>query len=115
MTKKDFSDGFSKLLGDSKPKEKDKKEKQTPKKEPTPKDSPQEDINPEVRATYIVRQRTVEKLKDISYWERAMLKEIVQEALEYYIGAWEKQNGPVEPRKKKKSRRSLKKESRLTK
>jgi len=38
-----------------------------------------------VRATFITREEYVEKLKAMAYWERRMLKEIVDEALSAYL------------------------------
>ncbi|WP_052600038.1 hypothetical protein [Aureispira sp. CCB-QB1] len=111
MAKKNFSSGFDKLLGNT-PEQKNKEEKNINEKE-APKKSKtkesiiehQEEVDPEVRATYIIKQSTVNKLKDIAYWERAMLKEIIQEALEEYVEAWEKENEEFRAKKKRKSKR----------
>jgi hypothetical protein len=39
----------------------------------------------ETRATFIVKEELLDKLKAIAYWERVMLKETVNKALEEYI------------------------------
>jgi AmiR/NasT family two-component response regulator len=37
------------------------------------------------RATFIVRKEHLEKIKALAYWERKKVKEVVEEALEYYL------------------------------
>ena len=102
MTKKNFSSGFDKLLGSSP--SNDKKEKEQKKKEVETVEEQKEAVDPEVRATYILKQSTVNKLKDIAYWERAMLKEIIQDALEGYVENWEKENKELLAKSKRKFR-----------
>jgi len=102
MAKKNFSSGFDKLLGNTPDQKKeDVKKTETPKQE-EPIIENVEEVDPEVRATYIIKQSTVNKLKDIAYWERAMLKEIIQEALEGYVETWEKENEEFQAKKKRK-------------
>ena len=38
-----------------------------------------------IRATFIVREARLEKIKDLSYWERKQIKEVVDEALASYL------------------------------
>ena len=57
-------------------------------------------ISKEKRATFIVRLDQLDKLKAISYYERKLLKVTLEEALDLYISDYEKQNGPIEDRKK---------------
>lgn len=40
----------------------------------------------ETRATFIVKEDALEKLKALAFWERKQIKTVVQEALEDYIG-----------------------------
>ncbi len=104
--KKSFSGDFNKLLGSNTTKE----EEEAPKKKVgrpkdktkrTPEKSPQEGTkNDETRATFIVNEELLEKLKDIAYWDRKMIKETIGEALSQYVGNWEDKNGKVNPRKK---------------
>jgi hypothetical protein len=38
-----------------------------------------------VRATFIMREDNLEKVKDFAYWERLQIKEVIDEALENYF------------------------------
>ncbi len=49
----------------------------------------------EIRATFIVTDNILEKVKAIAYWERLNIKEVVQEAFQDYIAAYEKKNGVI--------------------
>lgn len=49
----------------------------------------------EIRATFIVTEHILEKIKAIAYWERLNIKEVVQDALEDFINAYEKKNGTI--------------------
>jgi len=100
---KDFSGDFSKLLGTTQKEEETKKKVGRPKdkNKRTPEKSSQEGTkNDETRATFIVKEELLEKLKDIAYWDREMIKAVVGEALSQYVDNWEKKNGKVKPRKK---------------
>lgn len=48
------------------------------------------------RATFIVREKYLDKLKDLSYWNRQPLKEIVDEVMDDHL-----KNLKVKPRPKK--------------
>lgn len=37
------------------------------------------------RATYIVKQEYIEKIKSLAYWERKEITQVVNEALEQYL------------------------------
>jgi hypothetical protein len=37
------------------------------------------------RATFILRRRHLEELKELAYWERKTIKEVVDEALDSYL------------------------------
>ena len=37
------------------------------------------------RATFILRQHHLEKIKELAYWERRTIKEVINEALESYL------------------------------
>ena len=41
-------------------------------------------------------QTNIDKLKAISYWERKMIKNILDDALTKYIDLYEKDNGPIQ-------------------
>lgn len=39
----------------------------------------------ETRATFIINEMLLERIKDIAYWERVMIKEVVDIALQNYV------------------------------
>jgi len=102
MSKKDFKGGLDSLLQSS-----------TPEPEITPqvkklgrpttstriitKSSHEKTREGETRATFIVREDLLEKIKDIAHWERVMIKEVVNTALQDYA---DKHKG-VKPRPNK--------------
>jgi hypothetical protein len=51
----------------------------------------------ETRATFIVTEASLEKLKAIAYWDRLTIKETAQEAIDEYIERYEKKNGVLKP------------------
>ena len=61
-----------------------------------PKDTTEEGtLDGEKRATFIVKEDQLEKLKAVAYWERSKIKDVMSAALEKYLEAYEKKNGPV--------------------
>lgn len=81
MVKKNFKTGFDGLLGDTSSSIRE-----------TKKDLISID---EVRATFIVRTDQLEQIKAISYWDRKKIKEVLGEALEFYINNYKKKNGEI--------------------
>lgn len=59
------------------------------------------------RATIITHEATLSKIKAIAYWERLLIKEVIDEALESYVKAYEKKRGEVKNIPKKNHRNSL--------
>lgn len=56
----------------------------------------------EGRATFVVDNRLIRKIKYISLVEARLLKDIISEALSDYISKWENENEPIKlPRKQK--------------
>lgn len=55
----------------------------------------------ETRATFIVKEALLDKFKAIAYWDRVMIKDIVNSAFEDYINKHEKKNGAIKPIPKK--------------
>ena len=95
MSKKDFSGGLSSLLGDREEKPKQGRPKTSTRKITN---SSQEGTKEnETRATFIVNEDHLEKVKAIAYWERIKIKEVVDNALAEAIAKYEKKNGPVKP------------------
>jgi hypothetical protein len=50
----------------------------------------------ETRATFIVKEEALEKIKAIAYWDRQNIKDIVQIAIEAYIKQYENTKGTVQ-------------------
>ncbi len=48
------------------------------------------------RATFIVREETVQQLKAVAYWDRKELKRVVDEALRAYLGGKDVRPIPVD-------------------
>ena len=96
MAKKSFSGGLSSLLGDAKQVEQasDQAEPKAAKKEIT-KTSQIGTKEKETRATFIVNEDLLEKMKSLAYWDRVLIKDIVNSAFEDYISKHEKKNGEI--------------------
>jgi len=78
MSKKNFKTSFDSLLGEEEIKTK------------------VVNAAKEVRATFIVKASQVERLKAISYWERKLIKNVLDEALTAYFDFYEKEKGPIQ-------------------
>ena len=55
----------------------------------------------ETRATFILNEDLLEKLKAIAYWDRVLIKEVVNSALQEAVGRYEKKHGDIKPIPKK--------------
>lgn len=53
----------------------------------------------EIRAAFIANKELLEKIKDIAYWERIMIKEVFNRALAKEVQAYERKN-PLKKRPK---------------
>jgi len=96
MSKKNFSGGLNSLLGG-----KGETQQETPQKPPVKagRGRPKKEENEKgTRATLIIKNDNLEKLKAIAYWERITIKQVVNEALENYIKKYEKNKGEVKPK-----------------
>jgi hypothetical protein len=51
----------------------------------------------ETRATFIVKEDALEKIKAIAYWDRQNIKDIVQMAIDAYVKQYENAKGVVQP------------------
>ena len=51
----------------------------------------------ETRATFIINEELLEKLKAIAYWDRILIKDVVNAALKDTVDKYEKKNGAVKP------------------
>ncbi|MCD8406246.1 hypothetical protein [Tenacibaculum finnmarkense] len=93
MSKKNFTGGLNSLLGDSEKRKVGRPKTST--KEIT-KSSQKGTKEKETRATFIVNEDLLEKLKAIAYWDRKLIKDIVNNALKETIDKYEKKNGNIE-------------------
>lgn len=98
MSKKSFSGGFESLLGNANEGENKPKvgrpKTQTKEVTKTSQDGTKEN---ETRATFIVNEELLEKLKAIAYWDRVLIKDVVNSALEEAVSKYEKKNGSIQP------------------
>ena len=101
--KKDFktSGGLSAILGESKAPEKAKVGRPKTSTREITKSSQEGTKENETRATFIINEDLLENLKSIAYWERILIKEVVDTALQEYLEKYEKENGEVKPIPKK--------------
>ena len=125
MSKKNFTGGLNSLLGDDNLENKDEltldkakdflnelikltEEPKTPKrgrpvtqtKEIT-KSSQEGTKENETRATFIINEDLLEKVKAIAYWDRLSIKDVVNSALVEAIAKYEEKEGPVKAIPKK--------------
>ena len=103
MSKKTFAGGLSSLLGEVKQDKLAKAKRGRPKTQTRViTKSSQEGTPPdETRATFIVKEAYLDKLKAIAYWERALIKDILNTAIEDAIAKYERKHGAVKPLPKK--------------
>ena len=80
MNKKNFKTSFNDLLCN------DLKES---------KESKNERDDKETKATFVVKCDQLDKLRAISYMERKMIKNVLEEALLLYIEKYKKDNGDI--------------------
>lgn len=99
MSKKDFTGGLNSLLGEQ-PDRPKRGRPVTQTKEIT-KSSQEGTKEKETRATFIVNEDLLEKLKAIAYWDRVLIKDVVNTALQEIVVKYEKKNGDIKPIPKK--------------
>lgn len=102
MSKKNFTGGLSSLLGESNQEDKTTNvgRPKTQFKEIT-KSSQEGTKENETRATFIINEELLEKLKAIAYWDRILIKDVVNTALQDIVNKYEKKNGDIKPIPKK--------------
>lgn len=106
MSKKNFTGGLSSLLGEGSKGDRIEETKNRVGRPKTStkvisKSSQEGTKENETRATFIVREDLLEKLKAIAYWDRVMIKEVINTALEEAVSKYEKKNGSLKPIPKK--------------
>jgi tyrosyl-tRNA synthetase len=99
MSKKNFTGGLNSLLGDQA--DKPKRGRPVTQTKEITKSSQEGTKENETRATFIVNEDLLEKLKAIAYWERVLIKDVVNKALEDAVAKYGKINGEVKPIPKK--------------
>lgn len=55
----------------------------------------------ETRATFIINEDLLEKLKAIAYWDRVLIKDVINSALQDIVAKYEKNNGELKAIPKK--------------
>jgi hypothetical protein len=99
MSKKDFTGGLNSLLGDQP--EKPKRGRPVTQTKEITKSSQEGTKEKETRATFIVNEDLLDKLKAIAYWDRMLIKDVVNKALQEIVAKYEKKNGEIKPIPKK--------------
>ena len=100
MSKKDFKGGLNSLMGD---------QPETPAKRGRPvtqfkeitKSSQEGTKENETRATFILNEVLLDKLKAMAYWDRVLIKDVFNSALIDAIAKYEEKNGTIKPIPKK--------------
>ena len=95
MSKKNFTGGLNSLLGDTP--ETTKRGRPVVKTKEITKTSQQGTKEKETRATFIVNEELLEKLKAIAYWDRLLIKDLINTAFEETISKHEKKHGNIKP------------------
>jgi hypothetical protein len=93
MSKKNFTGGLNSLLGDQP--EKPKRGRPVTQTKEITKSSQEGTKENETRATFIINEELLEKLKAIAYWDRILIKEVVNTALQEAVTKYEKNNGEI--------------------
>jgi len=95
MSKKNFTGGLSSLLGEQP--EKPKRGRPTTNTREITKSSQEGLKGTETRATFILKEELLDKLKAIAYWDRKLIKEVIDQALQEAVNKYEKANGEIKP------------------
>ncbi len=106
MAKKNFTRGLNSLLGNQtdileQPHFIEKSEPPTNKPEEISRSTHSGRKTNEVRATFIINENLLQKLKYIAYWERALIKDVINASIGATILEYESLNGEIKPIPKK--------------
>jgi len=99
MSKKNFSGGLNSLLGEQI--EKPKRGRPVTSTREITKSSQEGTKENETRATFIINEELLEKLKAIAYWDRVLIKDVINTALQETVAKYEKKSGVIKPIPKK--------------
>ena len=95
MSKKTFKGGLGSLLGD-KP-ETPKKGRPVTQTKVITKTSQEGTKEGETRATFIIKEALLDKLKGMAYWERVLIKDVLCTAIEDAVVKYERKKGEIKP------------------
>ena len=90
MSKKNFTGGLNSLLGDQP--EKPKRGRPVTQTKEITKSSQEGTKENETRATFIVNEDLLDKVKAIAYWERELIKDTINRALQIAVDSYIKKN-----------------------
>ena len=99
MSKKNFTGGLNSLLGDQP--EKPKRGRPVTQTKEITKSSQEGTKENETRATFIINEELLDKLKAIAYWDRVLIKDVINTALQEAVAKHEKKSGEIKPIPKK--------------
>jgi len=99
MSKKNFTGGLNSLLGDQP--DKPKRGRPVTQTKEITKSSQEGTKENETRATFIINEELLEKLKAIAYWDRVLIKDVINTALQETVAKYEKKSGDIKPIPKK--------------
>jgi len=96
---KNIARGLSSLLGDTIEPEAETPAKKTGRPQTSQREitkSSQEGTKEnETRATFIINEGLLDKLKAVAYWERSLIKDVLAEALGAYLEQYEQKHGKI--------------------
>jgi len=99
MSKKNFTGGLNSLLGDQP--DKPKRGRPVTQTKEITKSSQEGTKENETRATFIINEELLDKLKAIAYWDRVLIKDVINTALQDRVDKYEEKNGDIKPIPKK--------------
>lgn len=99
MSKKSFTGGLNSLLRDE-PDQPQPGRVRTSQREIT-KTSQIGTREGETRATFVVNEELLEKVKAIAYWDRISIREVINKALQDAVDLYEKDHGKIQPMPKR--------------
>ena len=98
MSKKNFTGGLSSLLGEQP--EKVKRGRPVTQTKEITKSSQEGTKENKTRATFIVNEELLDKLKAVAYWDRMLVKDVLNTAIQEYIDKKKPKPRPEEARLK---------------
>ncbi len=99
MSKKKLTRGLDSLLGDQT--DKPKRGRPVTQTKEITKSSQEGTKENETRATFIINEELLEKLKAMAYWDRLLIKDVINTSLGETVARYEKKNGAIKTVPKK--------------